>query len=83
MTNPFTITVNYQGEERNFAVQLQQRGYTRRFVVDINGTEVFFEQDEEGCYRAIIFPDYADKITAHIAPSLLQAIATAIEVEQD
>lgn len=82
MATLFTITVNYKGTQRNFEVQLQQRGYTRRFVVEIDGTEVIFEPDEEGYYRVVVSPDHAEKIKASITPSLLQAIAAAIEARQ-
>ncbi len=83
MTAPFTIVVNYKGEERNFEAQLQASGYTHRFLVVVEGIEVFFEWNEEGHYRAVIPPAHLANAKKHIDSSLLQAIAAAIEAAKD
>jgi hypothetical protein len=54
MEEPFIITVSYKGGEKEFEARLQVFGYSHRFHVDIEGTEVIFERDEEGHYRAIL-----------------------------
>jgi hypothetical protein len=72
MTEPFILTVIYQGVERNFEARLQILGYTHRFSIQVNGTEVFFEPDEEGEYRARIPPENKQKPAPDIG--LLKAI---------
>jgi len=76
MEEPFVITVNYKGVEREFEARLQVFGYSHRFHVAIDGVEVLFERDEEGSYRAILPPENVGK-----APDtgLLQSVAAEIE----
>ena len=78
MTDSFDLPVRYQGEERFFPAQLLQFGYTHKFQVEVNGTAIFFEPDEERHYRALIEPEQLEKTRIEVA--LLQAIAAAIEV---
>jgi hypothetical protein len=76
MNEPFELPVTYNGEELHFPAQLKQFGYTHRIVVDVYGTEVFYEPDEERNYRAIIDQE---KISKQVSVELLKAIAEAIE----
>jgi len=76
MDEPFDLPVNYKGAERLFGATLQASGYTHRFHVDVDGTNVIFERDEEGSYRAIIPPETAGRLPE---TELLKAIAAAIE----
>jgi hypothetical protein len=76
MNEPFHITVNYKGADREFEASLQVFGYSHRFHVAVEGTDVLFERDEEGNYRAIIPPENAGRIPE---TGLLQAIARTIE----
>lgn len=76
MDEPFLIAVEHKGTQREFEARLQVLGFTHRFLVDVDGTEVFFERDEEGSYRAIIPPETKGKIPE---TGLLQSIAGAIE----
>ena len=76
MDEPFLIAVEHKGTQREFEARLQVLGFTHRFLVDVDGTEMFFERDEEGCYRAIIPPENTGKIPE---TGLLQSIAGAIE----
>jgi hypothetical protein len=84
MDEPFVITLNYKGAEREFRARLQVFGYSHRFHVDVEGTEVLFERDEEGSYRALVPP----LLPPSVSPgnmgkrpdmALLQGIAEAIE----
>lgn len=70
------IPVNYKGAERVFEASLQVLGYTHRFHVQVEGTEVLFERDEEGRYRAIVSQETGVK---RMDPALLESIALAIE----
>ena len=69
------IEIEYEGKEIILPVQLIKRGYTYRLIIVVNGTEVFFEPDEEGSYRAII-----EDSTVHIDPVLLEAIIAELEL---
>jgi hypothetical protein len=75
MEDIFLIPVHYKGVDRQFEASLQVMGYTHRFHVAVDGTDVIFERDEEGSYRAIIPPETPGKPPAM---ELLQAIAAAI-----
>ena len=77
MDEPIMITVLYEGEERNLEVQLQLTGYTHRFLVVIDGVDIYFEPDEERQYRAIIPPEQADR-ARKIDRDLLQAVADTL-----
>ena len=50
----FTLTVLYKGEERQFDSELRVMGYTHKIAVNVNGTELLFEPDEERNYRAVV-----------------------------
>ena len=78
MDEPFVITVNYKGVEKEFGARLQVFGYSHRFHVDVEGTEVLFERDEEGRYRAILPQPPGDSGKLPDL-GLLQGIAEAIE----
>ena len=79
MEEEFEIPVVYKNQQLLFKARRVIMGsYTQKIQVDVYGTEVFFEVDEERNYRAYIDPtnqqaiDKADK-------DLLQQIAEAIE----
>jgi hypothetical protein len=54
MEDTFDIPVTYKGKELLFKSQLLILGYTHKISVDVNGTEVLYEPDEERNYRAVI-----------------------------
>lgn len=76
MNEPFDLPVTVNGKALLFPACLLQLGYTHKFQVTVYGTEVLFEPDEEGRYRAVIEPE---DVTRDIAVELLQAIALVIE----
>lgn len=76
MDDVFDLPVLYKNEELLFPARLQQTGYTHRFEVDVYGTMVYFEPDEERNYRAVLDPSQPEK---SVPLDLLQAIATGIE----
>lgn len=79
MTDEFTLSVNYKGQEHHFNARLILQGYSHKFLVLINETEVFFEPDEEGCYRAVTMPHQDEKQLAKIDTALLGIIQQKIE----
>ena len=57
MDEEFEIPVVYKNQQLFFKARLLQLGlYTHKIRVDVYGTEVFFEVDEERNYRAYIDP---------------------------
>ena len=76
MNDAFDLPVTYNGKEMLFPAQLLQAGYTHKFEVDVYGQAIFFEPDEEGKYRAIVYPE---TITGDADVDLAEAIASAIE----
>ena len=57
MEDPFILTVNYKGQDRDFEAELLQLGYTHKFHVIVEGVDLYFERDEERNYRAILGED--------------------------
>ncbi len=72
----FLIPVTYKGVVKSFPASMRVFGYTHRFEVDVDGTLVYFERDEEGNYRALIPPEEKGKVPP---VELLQAIGLSIE----
>jgi hypothetical protein len=79
MYEPFVLTVPHKGKDRELEAQLEQTGYTHRFLVRVDETEVLFERDEEGYYRALLPPTASEQEAARLDRELLQAIAQQIE----
>ncbi|MEO5684625.1 MAG: hypothetical protein ABIQ88_18430 [Chitinophagaceae bacterium] len=78
MTEPFLLTVNYKGREIDFTAQLVLQGYTHKFKVLVNNTELYFEPDEEGAYRAVKMPGQEDDQLVVTDRDLLSAIQQKI-----
>jgi hypothetical protein len=75
MEDVFDLPVLYKEEELLFPARLQQTGYTHRFEVDVYGTTVYFEPDEERNYRAVLDPAHQEKT---VPLDLLEAISAGI-----
>ena len=74
MDGEFLLPVLFEREELELKTKFVPRGYIYCFEVEVNGTTVSFEKDEEGLYRAMsIIGDLS------IKPELLPAIATSLE----
>jgi hypothetical protein len=78
MDEPFTLTVPYKGEQHEFETELIVTGYTYKFRTMVNSTEVFFERDDAGEFRALA-PNADAKQLQSLDPGLLQAIAQQLE----
>jgi len=76
MDESFDLPVDYNGQDLLLPARLIQFGYTYKIEVDINGTIVSFERDEEKNWRVLIDPA---KIDSKINADLLNAIVIAIE----
>jgi len=78
MDEQFEIPVTFNDKELLFPAKLLHLGYIYKFLVDVNGTEVFFEQNDEGNYRATVDPSKLEE-GIKINAKLLEEIATALE----
>ncbi len=76
MTEPFDIPVLYNGKQLYFPAQLQPRGFTHQFTVDVYGDVFVFEPDEEGSYRVLL--THTERAVPEPDVALLQAIAQAL-----
>ncbi|HEX2535807.1 MAG TPA: hypothetical protein VHK69_18825 [Chitinophagaceae bacterium] len=80
MEEPFVLTVPYRDQEVEVEARLELRGYTHRFVVQVGDTEVWFERDEEGAYRALLPPDTPEQQSGRLDRAFLSAIAEQIRI---
>lgn len=78
MQDSFEIPVLYNDTEINFPARLIQQGYVHKFLLDVYGQEVFFEQDDNGRYRAIVDIHSFNEANKP-DKELLRAIAESIE----
>jgi hypothetical protein len=77
MEDTFILPVLFNGKEMEFPARLLQYGYTFKLEIDIAGTKVLFEPDEERNWRALI--SYDDLLAnIKLEANLLQAIAQSI-----
>jgi hypothetical protein len=78
MDEPFEIPVSYKGQELLFPARLSVVGFTHKFLVTIDGLELFFEQDNNGNYRAVANTSNQQEVK-NFDTELLKAIAESIE----
>jgi hypothetical protein len=79
MTDPFIISINYQGTQRDFTAQLLLQGYSYKFKVLIDELEVFFEPDDGGSFRAIKMPGQDQQALEKLDKQLLFEIQKQFE----
>lgn len=72
------LTVPYKGQQHDFETELIVTGYTYKFRTMINDTEVFFERDDAGEFRALV-SGATEKQSQSLDAGLLQAIAQQLE----
>lgn len=78
MFDIFDLELHHLGTDYSFATQLQQTGYSHRFIVNIQDCTFHFEPDDEGNYRAIIPYGADEKAYTKTDPGLLSAVAEKI-----
>lgn len=76
MDESVNIPLLYEGKEREFQARLQSWAYGHRFFIDVDGTELIVERDDEGRYRAIVSPGHAGPLPA---AGLVQAIIDTLQ----
>jgi hypothetical protein len=77
MSEPILITVPYQGEDKEFEIQLEVTGYSYRIKAIVNEVIVFFEPDEEKKYRAVVSSENMEP-GKKLDPVLLKTIAESL-----
>lgn len=75
MNEPFTLFVNYHGQELELKALFARWGYTHRITVLIEDNQFAFEPDEAGQYR--VLADASNR-SSTVETGLLQAIATTL-----
>jgi len=75
---PMLLPVDYNGEELEFAMRIQQ-GYVPRVEIVIDGIPVIFETDNDEQYRALVSPEQMHQ-SKYLTTGLLQAIAGQLEL---
>lgn len=77
MNETFLIDVPFQGDVIEFEGSLHLTGYLHKIEIDVYGTPVFFEPDEERNYRALVQLEQVNRDNLSIP--LLQAIALQLD----
>jgi hypothetical protein len=72
----FELPVTVNGKEFLFPSKLIQLGYTYRIEVDVSGTIVSFERDEEKNWRALI---NNETTSSKIDPAIVNAIIATLD----
>jgi hypothetical protein len=78
MEEEFDLPVLYNNELVNFRARLLNYGYSFRLEIDLGGTKVLFEPDEERNWRALLSYEEANT-NKKISVELLRAVASSIE----
>jgi hypothetical protein len=76
MDHDLEVPVNYKNQKLIFIATFIQFGYSYKFEVNVNGTVVFFEPDEERNFRAIIDPN--DNGNRNIDRELIELILESL-----
>ena len=78
MDEEFQLPVSFNNAELNFPARLLNYGYSYKLELDIEGTKLLFEPDEDRNWRALIAYEELNA-NKKINVELLQAIASSIE----
>jgi hypothetical protein len=78
MVEDFKIPVLYNNQRLNFPAQLLRYAYSYKIEVDVEGTPVYFEPDEERNWRAMVGQEEVS-VNQNLSRELLKAIASSIE----
>lgn len=77
MNESFELPVHFNGKEMELPAQLHHYGYGYKIEVEVDGSSVFFERDDERAWRALANPGEAQKQMVNV--ELMQAIAASLE----
>ena len=77
MDNTFELDVDFNGETYEFEGNLIIGGYLHKIELDVQGTKVYFEPDEERNYRALMSVEDLNK--SELSIGLLKAIGHRLD----
>ena len=78
MDDSLFIPVEFNGQQMELPARVVQAGYTIKLEVEIDGSKVIFEPDEERNWRAVI-PYEEVQRRRSLSTDLLRAIASTID----
>lgn len=78
MDEGFDINILYNDEELTFPCKLLKFGYSYKIEVDLHGTKILFEPDEETRWRALVSYEEINS-TKKIDKSLLTTVASTLD----
>ena len=76
MSETLEIPVHYKKQDLVFKAHTIRFGYVHHIVVDVNGTPVTIERDEEGSYRALVDAEKLE--TSRLDPGLIEALVSVL-----
>ena len=79
MDDNFVLSIHFKDRQRDFLCRLVRFGYSYRIAIWVESTEVFFEPDEEGGFRAVMIPGQATREMEKIDRQLLGLLAEKIQ----
>ena len=79
MNDEFTLSINYKGQLKDYPARLLLQGYTYKICVIANDMELYFEPDEEGCFRVVRMTGQDEEKLEMIDKGLLQELNAKIE----
>jgi hypothetical protein len=77
MSETLEIPVRYKKQDLIFKAHTIRFGYVHHIVVDVNGTPITIERDEEGSYRALV--DLEKLPSCRLDSGLIEAIVSVLE----
>jgi hypothetical protein len=77
MSETLEIPVRYKKQDLIFKAHTIRFGYVHHIVVDVNGTPVTIERDEEGNYRALV--DLEKVQSSKLDAGLMEALVSVLE----
>lgn len=74
----FELEVHYRGERIAVPGYLSTAGYLHKIYLDVNGTQLILEPDEERNYRAVVAPEEVDKIPKELVSLIVDEVTQAL-----
>lgn len=71
------LPVHYNGQVLHFNLKVLAFGYVYKLSVDVEGTEVLFEPDEQRNYRAMLAdPDSLKKVDKNLVKAIADTLSS-------
>jgi len=77
MTESLEIPVRYKNHDLIFKAHTIRFGYVHHIFVDMNGTPVTIERDEEGSFRALVDAQTVD--ASKLDAGLIEALVSVLK----